>query len=261
MNWFGRVFLIGFVLSCTNIFAQTLNSEDKDWSYFVTTDDRYAYIKIMDTYSKIRSAAYDNNTTPADTRTYKYIEYGNGCFIIMIKSDRVYKFIDKPFKPWSDGFISIAYYDFGEKKWHSRIGSYFNVNGSPIRYAIEIKSDNVIEEKMGDSTYYTFTREGVASFIVTIGEISHQIDIQVISLPIRRYSPVDTVIETIGFPDKDLFEGVDWPRNEFRHGFSLAPYPGGSIYKHFYFFKEYPYLVLSMLNGEIDDISYAPIEN
>ncbi|MDR1176393.1 MAG: hypothetical protein LBK83_13105 [Treponema sp.] len=261
MNWLGRVFLFGFILSCTNIFAQVLDSEDRDWSYFVTTDDANPDIKIMGDSDRASRAALTNNKIPANTRAHKYIEYGNGCFVIAVESDRVYKFSDEPFMPWSDEFIVVLYYDFGEQKWYNNVGSYFNVRGMLIKFVIEIKSDNVLEEKRDDSTYYTFISEGIASFVVTIGDAIQQVDIQVVSLPIKRNVSIDTIIETIGFPDKDIFDGVDWPRNEYRYGFSLAPEPGRSIYKHFYFFRKYPYLVLSAVNNKIDDISYMWISN
>jgi hypothetical protein len=263
MSRLDRVFLTGFVflLLCVNLFSQALGPEDKDWSYFVTTDDSYPQIKIWTNSDRVERAALVNSKVPANTRTHKYIEHGNGCFVIAIESDRVYKFSDEPFMPWSNTFLVVSYYDFGEQKWCNKVGNYFNIGGSPVKFAIETRSDNVIEEKKRDSAYYTFTKEGVASFVVTMGDITRQVDIQVISLPIKRNTPVDTMIEIIGFPDKDIFDGVDWPKNELRYGFSLAPEPGRSIYKHFYFFKKYPYLVLSAVNNKIDDISYMWIDN
>jgi hypothetical protein len=260
MGRFVRVFLTGFVflLPCVSLFSQALEPEDKDWVYFVTTDDSYPHFEIETNPDRNRRDSFIRGRVPANTRTHKYIKYGNGCFVIAIGSDRVYKFSDEPFMPWSGSFFAILYYDFGKQKWYNSIGSYFKAGDSLVKLAIEIRSDNVMEEKKGDSTYYTFIKEGVASFVITIGDVTQQIDIQVISLPIKRNVSIDTMIETIGFPDKDV---NDSESSRIVQGFFLAPESGRSLYKHFYFFKKYPYLVLSAVNNKIGNIGYIEINN
>ena len=246
------------------LFPQSSNMEDEDWTYFITSKESYPHIKIGNRLHMAHQSDLARNEIPANSRTNKYIRYGNGCFLISLESDRIYKFSNAPFKPFFDNnrCINISYYDFGNRSWNEKVGNYFNVGGTPVKCSIEITSNNVTEEKRGNSVYYTFTNEGTASFLVTLGEITQQIDIQVISLPIQRFISVDTLIETIGFPDKDIVDGVRWPDGNYLYGFYISPSAReGSIYKHFYFFRRYPYLVLSSSDGRIDGISYMPISN
>ena len=257
----GLIISLILVLSAP-LFPQPSNMEDGDWTYFITTNERYPHITIGDRSQRARQSAFARNEIPSNSRTNKYIRYGNGCFLIGLESDRVYKFSNAPFTPFYDNFIYLLYYDFENQSWNERVGSYFNVGGTPVRCSIEITSKNVTEERIGNSIYYTFTNEGTASFLVTLGEITQQIDIQVISLPIQRFISIDTLIETIGFPDKDIVDGVSWPDSKYLYGFSISPSArAGSIYKHFYFFRRYPYLVLSSYGGMIDGISYLTISN
>jgi len=259
-----KAFIISLALLLLSVplFSQSLAIEDNDWTYFVTTNESYPRSTIENRFRIARQSAFANNEIPSNTRTSKYIRYENGCFLIGIESDRVYKFSNEPFTPFFDNFIYLSYYNFETHSWNEKVGSYFNVGGTPVRCSIEIISSNVTEERRGDSVYYTFTNEGTASFIIAIGEITQQIDIQVISLPIQRYVPVDTLIETIGFPNKDIVDGVSWPNSKYLYGFSISPSAReGSIYKHFYFFNRYPYLVLSSSGGIIDGISYITISN
>ncbi len=213
--------------------------------------------------NKVQRTAFEENRIPLDTRTRKYLSYGNGCFIISLSSDRIYKFNDRPFFAENIVFIGVDYYDFEKQEWFERAGSFFNVNGTPVKHSIEIISDNVIEQKTGSYVFYSFIEEGEASFLVTIGEEKIQLDINVISLPFGLRTPIDTVIEMLGFPDADKEDGVSWPDSRWVHGFYFNPNPGRSMYKHFYFYKKYPYLVLSKSSYDdtIDGIAYEFIDD
>ena len=226
----------------------TLKDQDV-WEYYITTEDYYPSVIIMDKYSKMEKAAFNKNEIPNDTRTKKYINYGNGCFIILRDTDRVYKFNDKPFKPYTKELIIVYYYDFNEQKTVWATGNYFNING-----LTDDKSVDVYEN--GKYKYYTFNKAGIITFNVTIGELNETTTIEVIELPFPKYSSVDTIVETIGFPDIIKSDGVSWPDEKYVHGFYYKPKAGHTIFKEFYFYKKYPYLVLSNSNNTIDGVTY-----
>ena len=254
-------------LSCSAFASKSVDTISKIqenqnvWTYYLTTTDYYPSVEILDKYWKTEKASFELNEVPKNTRTKKYITYSNGCFIISRDTDRVYKFKDQPFKPHTQEFINVYYYDFQKQQRIYPTGSYFNIDGSPVKYGIKVSDDSVDENEYGKYIYYTFNREGIISFNVTLGEIEETITIEVIELPFRLNSPVDTMVETIGFPDKKETDGVSWPDSRYVNGFFYSPKAGRSIYKEFYFFKKYPYLVLSSDNDLVDGVSYARLND
>ena len=231
------------------------------WLYFLTTDDFYPSVEIMDFYRRIETSSFDMNALPKDTRTKKYVSYGNGCFVINRDTDRVYKFQNQPFKPHTQELVYVYYYDFQRQQRISPIGSYFNIGGSPVKYNISVSANNVDVYEYGEYRYYTFISEGIISFEITLGEIKETITIEVIELPFNLNSPVDTMIETIGFPDRKKTDGVSWPDSRYVNGFFYSPKAGRSVFKDFYFFKKYPYLVLSCDNNLVDGVSYMRLDD
>jgi hypothetical protein len=235
-------------------------SSEETWAYFLEAKDRLSiYSEIYDITKENEKKALNKGEIPINTRTHKYMEYENGCFIIRIQSDRIYKFNDTSISSGID-FIQISYFDFEKREYIFNTGSYFNINNKPVKYSIIINSDNITERQISNKIYYVFNKSGKAIFSIIFNEISLLLDIDIIELPIKINSSVDTVIENIGLPDTVKGGGASWPNTKWVYGFLYSPSASkGIIWKDHYFYKKFPFLVLSVDNNKVDGIAYETL--
>lgn len=253
------VFVI-FLTSCLSyspdIKTGTIKNQDV-WTHYLTRTDKYSTsVKLIDEYAEIK-LHLKRNEIPKNTRTSKYVKYGNGCFVISRKTDRVYKFNNQPFQTPME-LIDVSYYDFVEQSFKFATGSYFNINGSAVKYNIATSDKSVEVHDYGKYHDYVFNQAGIITFDVTLGELNETITIEVIELPFPKNSSIDTLIETFGFPDRKEIGGVRWPDSRWVFGFYYTPKAGYPIHKEFLFYKEFPYLVLSSSNNLVDGVSFIP---
>ena len=120
------VLISGFIISCAstpdsgaNIVSNEVSSTsigeskaeivrrkmpEENWAYYITAKNQneanqFAFEIWKETHN-LQTEAFKKNSIPDNTRTIKYLEYGNGCFVIQLQSDRLYKF--------PDTFVSIS---------------------------------------------------------------------------------------------------------------------------------------------------------
>ena len=93
--------------------------------------------------------------------------------------------------------------------------------------------------------YYTST------IVVKIGtDIEAIIDIKQTILPISKNDNIDVLIEKLGFPDKKKEISVKWPDTQIINGIYYDTTRNvENFYATHYFYKKYPCLCISFVNG------------
>ena len=185
-----------------------------------------------------------NNVVPEDSDEYKYLQYDDGYFKIhWIPYE--YKLLNEEFHYYSNN-IQISYISFNREN-QSRIkkeGSYFLINDNMLK--IEFDCDNEYA-KLGDSNLFLFKKDGVSSVKISIGnELTTEVNISQITLPLSMYDDFDKLIELFGFEDYKKSYIVEWPDYKTIDGIFYDTRTNvKDIYVTHYFYKKYPYLCIS----------------
>ncbi|MEM5537948.1 hypothetical protein WNY58_16305 [Neptuniibacter pectenicola] len=185
------------------------------------------------------------------------LSFTDSKIVIRQSVDTIYKLKGQPFTTYSLNAWNLFQVIKGEKEYGT--AGYFKIDSKTQKVNIKSLNNKLRINKEHTNTIgnkYTFTKAGTAGIRFSVAGQQKDMFIEVIELPVKAHSKLDSLIKTLGLPDQKKVYYTSWPCSRSVNGFFYKPSASdSSIRTQHWMYNAYPNMVLEIQGDTVTDVS------